>query len=207
MKPKKISVRKISAWQIKNAVRKGCEVFDVHIINNEQIDKKYKPGFEDISILQDFADVFSEEIPRLPPKRDLDFTIELIPGVVPNSKDPYWMKILELNELKLQLQELIDKNYVRPSVSPWGALVLFVKKKDNTLRLCIDYSQLNKMLIKNIYPMSRIDDFFDQLRGRWYLFLIVILLIWGYSIHKRKVASFFLTKRTGAPQDDTLGLT
>ena len=75
------------------------------------------------------------------------------------------MNILELNELKLQLQELIDKNYIRPSVSPWGAPVLFVKKKDGTLCLCIDYRQLNKMKIKNTYPLPRIDDLFDQIRG------------------------------------------
>ena len=75
------------------------------------------------------------------------------------------MKILELNELKSQLKELIDKNYIRPSVSPWGALVIFVKKKDGTLRLCIYYRQLNKMTIKNRYSLPHIDDLFDQLRG------------------------------------------
>ena len=83
--------------------------------------------------------LFSEEIPELPPKRELDFTIELVPGVVPCSKAPYRMDILELNELKSQLKELIDKKYIRPSVSPWRAPVIFVKKKDGTLRLCIDY--------------------------------------------------------------------
>ena len=114
---------------MKKAVRRGCKVFVVNIINNEQIGKEDKPGFEDIPILQDFADVFSEEIPGLPPKRDMDFTIELVPGAVPNLKSPYRMNILDMNKLKLQLQELIDKNYVRPSVSPWGALILFVKKK------------------------------------------------------------------------------
>ena len=110
-------------------------------------------------------DVFPEEIPRLPPKRDLDFMIELIPRVVPDSKDPYRMNILELNELKLQLQELIDKNYVRPSVSPLGAPILFIKKKDGTLRLCIYYHQLNQMTIKNRYPLPPIDDLFDQIHG------------------------------------------
>ena len=103
---------------MKIVVRKGCKVFVVHIMNNEQINKEDKLGFEVISILQDFADVFPEEIQGLPPKRDLDFTIELVPGAVPNSKYPYQMNILEMNELKLQLQELIDKHYVRPSVSP-----------------------------------------------------------------------------------------
>ena len=136
--PRKISVRQISALKLKNVVRKGCKVFVVHIIINDKIDKEDKPRFDDITILQYFSDVFSKEIPRLPPKRDLDFTIELEPGDIPNSVAPYWMNILELNELKLQLQEVIDKNYVRPSVSPWGAPILFIKKKYGTLGLCID---------------------------------------------------------------------
>ena len=110
-------------------------------------------------------DVFPEEIPRLPPKRDLDFTIKLVTRAVPNSKTPYRMNILEMNELKLQLQELIDKHSVRPSVSPWGASIFFVKKKDGTLHLCIDYLQLNTMTIKNRYPLPCIDDLFNQIRG------------------------------------------
>ena len=103
---------------------------------------------EDIPILREYSDVFPEEISGLPPKRELDFTIEMLPGVVPNSKAPYRMNILELNELKLQLKEIINKNYIRPSVSPWGSSVIFVKKKEETLRLCIDYRQLNKMSTK-----------------------------------------------------------
>ena len=88
---------------------------------------------EDISVLKEYSDVFLEEIPGLPPKRELDFTIELVPSVLPSSKSPYQMNILKLNELKSQLKELIDKNYIRPSVSPWGAPIIFVKKKDGTL--------------------------------------------------------------------------
>ena len=114
---------------MKKAVRKVCKVFAVQIINNEQIDKTDKPVFEDIPILLDFMDVYPEEILGLPPKQDLDFAIELVPGEVPNSKSPYRMKILEINELKLQLQELIDKHYVRPSVSPWGAPVFLYKRR------------------------------------------------------------------------------
>ena len=111
----------------------------MHVINDEHLNKEDKLKFNDIPILNEFSDVFPEEIPSLPPKRELDFTIELVQEVVPNSKAPYRMNILELNELKLQLQELIDKNYIRPSVSPWGAPVLFVKNKYGTLRLRIDY--------------------------------------------------------------------
>jgi hypothetical protein len=124
-----------------------------------------KNSIENFPILQEFQDVFQEEIPGLPPKREIDFSIDLVPGAVPVSKAPYRMNVLELNELKYQLQELLDKKYIRPSVSPWGAPVLFVKKKDGTLRLCIDYRQLNKMTIKNRYPLPHIDDLFDQVRG------------------------------------------
>ena len=97
----------------------------------------------------------------MPPNRELEFTIEMVTGAVPSSKSPYQMNILELNELKSQLKELIDKNYIIPSVSPWGAPVIFIKKKDGILRLCIDYRQLNKMTIKNRYPLPCIDDLFD----------------------------------------------
>ena len=95
----------------------------------------------------------------------MEFTIDLVPGTTPISQAPYCMAPSELKELKVQLQELVDKGYIRPSVSPWGALVLFVKKKDGTMRLCIDYRQLNKVTIRNKYPLPRIDDLFDQLRG------------------------------------------
>ena len=97
--PRKVSVRKISALQMKNDVRKGCTIFIIHIINNEQIDKRDKLNFNYTPILQNFSDVFLEEIPRSPPKRDMDFTIKLVTGAVPNSKDPYRMNILELNKL------------------------------------------------------------------------------------------------------------
>eukprot|EP00253_Pinus_taeda_P026946 PITA_26946 len=118
-----------------------------------------------IPVIQEFTDVFPEEIPGLPPKRNIDFTIELVPGAARVSRAPYRMSVPELTELKMQLQELLDKNYIRPSVSLWGALVLFVKKKDRTFRMCIDYRQLNKLTIKNKYPLPRIDELFDQVKG------------------------------------------
>ena len=97
--------------------------------------------------------------------RDIYFIIELVPGVAPVSKTPYRMSIPEMLEMKMQLQELLKKTYIRLSVSPWGAPVLFVKKKYGTLRLCIDYRQLNKVTMKNKYPLPRIDDLFDKMRG------------------------------------------
>ena len=97
------------------------------------------PRLEDYQVLQKFKDVFPNEIPGLPPKRDIDFTIELVPGAAPVSKEPYRMSTLEMLELKKQMKEFLEKTYIRPSVSPWGAPVLFVKNKDGTLKLCIDY--------------------------------------------------------------------
>ncbi|KAL4013983.1 hypothetical protein IC575_026168 [Cucumis melo] len=116
-------------------------------------------------VVRDYPDVFPEELPGLPPHREVEFANELEPGTVPISRAPYRMAPAELKELKVQLQELLDKGFIRPSVSPWGAPVLFVKKKDGSMRLCIDYRELNKVTVKNKYPLPRIDDLFDQLQG------------------------------------------
>ncbi|KAL0543604.1 hypothetical protein IC582_018704 [Cucumis melo] len=116
-------------------------------------------------VVRDYPDVFPEELPGLPPHREVEFAIELEPGTVPISRAPYRMAPAELKELKVQLQELLDKGFIRPSVSPWGAPVLFIKKKDGSMRLCIDYRELNKVTVKNRYPLPRIDDLFDQLQG------------------------------------------
>ncbi|KAL0539443.1 hypothetical protein IC582_023655 [Cucumis melo] len=116
-------------------------------------------------VVREYPDVFLDELPGLPPPREVDFAIELEPGTAPISKAPYRMAPAELKELKVQLQELLDKGFIRPSVSPWGAPVLFVKKKDGSMRLCIDYRELNKVTVKNRYPLPRIDDLFDQLQG------------------------------------------
>ncbi|KAL0551615.1 hypothetical protein IC582_010704 [Cucumis melo] len=116
-------------------------------------------------VVRDYPDVFSEELPGLPPHREIEFAIELEPGTIPISRAPYRMAPAELKELKVQLQELLDKGFIRPSVSPFGAVVLFVKKKDGSMRLCIDYRELNKVTVKNRYPLPKIDDLFDQLQG------------------------------------------
>ena len=113
----------------------------------------------------EYEDVFPDELPGLPPQRDVDFCIELHLGTSPISMTPHRMAPAELQELKVQIQDLLDKRFIRQSTSPWGAPVLFAKKKDKTLRLCIDYRQLNRATIKNQYPLPRIDDLFDQLRG------------------------------------------
>ncbi|MCI19658.1 RNA-directed DNA polymerase (Reverse transcriptase), partial [Trifolium medium] len=105
------------------------------------------------------------DVSDLPPEREVEFTIELVPGTSPISMAPYQMSASELKELKKQLEELLEKKFIRPSVSPWEAPVLLVKKKDGSMRLCVDYRQLNKVTIKNKYPLPRIDDLMDQLAG------------------------------------------
>jgi hypothetical protein len=159
---KLISVRRISALQMKRYRIKGCPLYAIQVLESIENDK---PSLEDHPILGEYRDVFLEEVPGLPPRRDIEFLIELAPGVVLVSRTPYRVSTHELVELKLQLKEMMDKGYIFPSMSPWGAPVLFVKNKDGTLRLCIDYKQLNKITIKNNYPLPRINDLFDQLGG------------------------------------------
>ncbi|RVW72383.1 Transposon Ty3-I Gag-Pol polyprotein [Vitis vinifera] len=130
--------------------------------------EKAQKDITEIPVVRKFQDVFPDELPGLPPHREFDFSIEVYPGTDPISVSPYRMAPLELKELKTQLDELLGKGFIRPSTSPWGAPVLFVKKKDGTLRLCIDYRKLNRVTVKNKYPLPRIDDLFDQLKGAKY---------------------------------------
>ena len=138
-------------------INHGCFGFiaTVHDTQAENI------TIDSVPVVREFADVFPEDLPGLPSMREIEFSIDLVLGTQPISIPPYRMAPAELRELKAQLQELLDKGFIRPSVSPWGAPVLFVKKKDGTMRMCIDYRQLNKATIKNKYPLPRIDDLFD----------------------------------------------
>jgi hypothetical protein len=120
---------------------------------------------ERIPVVCEYPDVFPDELPGMPPDRDIEFAIELQPGTAPISKRPYRMPPAELAELKKQLQELLDKGFIHPSTSPWGCPALFVKKKDESLRLRVDYRPLNAVTIKNKYPLPRINVLFDQLVG------------------------------------------
>ncbi|GKD87520.1 putative reverse transcriptase domain-containing protein [Tanacetum coccineum] len=120
---------------------------------------------KDVPIVQDFPEVFLEELPGLPPARQVEFQIDLVPGVAPVARAPYRLAPSKMKELSEQLQELSDKGIIRPSSLPWGAPVLFVKKKDGSFWMCIDYWELNKLTVKNRYPLLRIDDLFDQLQG------------------------------------------
>jgi hypothetical protein len=118
---------------------------------------------EDIHVVHEFSDVFSDDLPRMPPERAIEFKIELQPGTAPISKAPYKMSRKELAELKIQLKNLLDKCFIHPSSSPWGCPALFVSKKDKGLRLCVDYRPLNAVTIKNKYPLPHFDILFDQL--------------------------------------------
>jgi hypothetical protein len=120
---------------------------------------------KDIPVVYEYPDVFPDDLPGMPPDRDIEFIIKLQPGTAPISKRPYHMPPNELAELKIQLQDLLDKGFIHPSASPCGCPALFVKKKDNSLRLCVDYRPLNAVTIKNKYPLPRIDILFDQLAG------------------------------------------
>jgi hypothetical protein len=129
------------------------------------LNKVQGTSLNEIRISRKYPDVFSEDLPGMPPDRDIEFIIELLPGMPPISKRSYRMPVNELVELKKQIAELQSKGFIRPSSSPWGAPVLFMKKKDRTQRMCVDYRSLNEVTIKNKYPLPRIEDLFDQMKG------------------------------------------
>jgi hypothetical protein len=122
-------------------------------------------SLEHIRIVCEYLDVFLEELPGMPPDHDIDFSIELLPGTAPILKRAYRMDVKDLIELKKQIEELLEKGFIHPSSSPWGAPVLFVNKKDGSRRMCVDYRSLNEVTIMNKYSLPRIEDLFDQMRG------------------------------------------
>ncbi|GKC46700.1 putative reverse transcriptase domain-containing protein, partial [Tanacetum coccineum] len=142
-----------------------------------------EPRISDIPVVRGFTDVFPEDLSGLPLQRQIEFRIDLVPGVTPIVKSPYHLAHSEMQELSGQLQELQDKGFIRPSHSPWGAPVLFVKKKDRSFLMCIDYRELNKITIKNRYLLPRIDDLFDQLQGACYFSKIDL----GSGYHQLRV--------------------
>ncbi|GJS70669.1 putative reverse transcriptase domain-containing protein [Tanacetum coccineum] len=155
----------ISCTKTQKYLLKGCPIFLAHVTAKKAKDKSEEKRLEDVPIVRDFPDVFPEDLPGLPPTRQVEFQIDLVPGAAPVARAPYRLAPSEMKELSEQLQELSDKGFIRPSSSPWGAPVLFVKKKDESFRMCIDYRELNKLTVKNHYPLPRIDDLFDQLQG------------------------------------------
>ena len=156
-----LSTSLISVIQANKMLRKACQGYLVYAIesgNSEML-------LAEVPMVNEFFDVFPEDLPGLSPDREIEFEIELAPGTEPISIAPYRKAPAELKELKVQMEELLSKGFVKISTSPWGAPVLFVKKKDGSLRLCIDYRRLNKVTIRNQYPLPRINDLFDQLQG------------------------------------------
>ncbi|GJX01611.1 putative reverse transcriptase domain-containing protein [Tanacetum coccineum] len=135
------------------------------ITKKETEDKLEEKRLEDVPTIRDIPEVFPEDLPGLPPMRQVEFQIDLVPGAAPVARAPYRLTPSELQELSTQLQELSDKGFIRLSFSPWGSPILFVKKKDGSFRMCIDYRKLNNVTVKNRYPLPRIDDLFDQLQG------------------------------------------
>ncbi|CAN6452104.1 unnamed protein product [Victoria cruziana] len=160
-KPNETGKILVSSVKAIKYVEAGCAAYLVQLSTTEGQVK----SIAEIPVVNDFVDVFPDDLSGLPPEREVEFRIELIPGTSPISKAPYRMAPAELEELKKQLHELTSKGFIRPSVSPWGAPVLFVKKKDGSMRLCIDYRMLNQVTIKNKYPLPRIEDLFDQLKS------------------------------------------
>ncbi|GJZ77136.1 putative reverse transcriptase domain-containing protein [Tanacetum coccineum] len=155
----------ISCTKTQKYMQKGFPIFLAHVTAKEVEDKSEKKQLEDVPIVRDFPEVFPEDLPGLPPTRQVEFQIDLVPGAAPVARAPYRLAPSEMKELSEQLKELSDKGFIRPSSSPWGASVLFVKKKDGSFRMCIDYREINKRTVKNRYPLPRIDDLFDQLQG------------------------------------------
>ncbi|XP_061349883.1 uncharacterized protein LOC133295080 [Gastrolobium bilobum] len=156
-----LSFATISLLQVRKELLRGAAGYLLSI----EAETLVENPIQNVPVVNEFEEVFPDEIPRLPPQREVEFSIELIPGVGPISIAPYRMVPLELRELKKQIEELLAKEFIRPSTSPWGAPAILIKKKDGSLRLCVDYRQLNKVTVKNKYPLPRIDDFMDQLRG------------------------------------------
>ncbi|KAA3483624.1 DNA/RNA polymerases superfamily protein [Gossypium australe] len=150
----------ISSMSAQKYMRKGCDAYLTYVLDT----KVSEPKIESVPVVCEYPDVFLEDLPGLPPIREVEFAIELVPGTSPISIPPYRMAPTELKELKAQLQGLTNRGFARPIFSPWGAPVLFVKKKDGSMSLCIDYRQLNKVTIKNKYLLLIIDYLFDQLK-------------------------------------------
>ena len=158
---RELSFCMISAMTAHKMLCKGCQGYLAYVV---EIGKE-GTTLDEIPVVREFPDVFPDDIAGLPPEREVEFAIDLIPGTEPISIPPYRMAPAELRELKAQLEALLSKGFIRPSISPWGAPFLFVKKKYGSLRLCIDSRQLNKVTIRNQYPLPRIDELFDQLQG------------------------------------------
>nr|GEZ16926.1 putative reverse transcriptase domain-containing protein [Tanacetum cinerariifolium] len=158
-----------TSYATQKYIQKGCRVHLAQATSKKAEDKSKEKRLEDVPIVREFLKVFPEDLPGLPHARQVEFQIDLVPGAAPVARASYRLAPAEMQELSTQLQELSDRGFIRPSSSPWGAPILFVKKKDGSFWMCIDYLELNKLTVKNRYPLLKIDDLFDQLqRSRVY---------------------------------------
>nr|GFB38113.1 putative reverse transcriptase domain-containing protein [Tanacetum cinerariifolium] len=155
---KVVSTNSVRHRPYANRIR-GSQLFMAQVTEKEPAKKQ----LQDMPVICNFLEVFPDDLPRLPPPRQVEFKIGLIPGAAPITRAPYRLAPSKLKELSDQLKELFEKGFIRPSSSPWRAPVLFMKKKDGSFRMCIDYRELNKLTVKNRYPLLRIDNLFDQL--------------------------------------------
>ncbi|GJR62242.1 putative reverse transcriptase domain-containing protein [Tanacetum coccineum] len=194
----------ISCSKAQEYMAKGCQIFLAQISAKKEEDKSEGKQLKDVPIVRDFPEVFPEDLPGLPPARPVEFQIDLIPGAAPVARAPYRLAPSEMKELSEQLQELSDKGFIRPSSSPWGAPVLFVKKKDGSFRMCIDYRELNKLTVKNRYPLPRIDDLFDQLQGSS-IYLKIDLKSDYHHLRKEKLYAKFSKCEFWIPKIQFLG--
>ncbi|KAH0784257.1 hypothetical protein KY290_003855 [Solanum tuberosum] len=151
----------VSCLKARKMISKGCTYHTFRVMDIES----ETPSLDSVPVVSEFLEVFPGDFLGIPPEREIDFGIEFLPYTQPISIPPYRMAPAELKELKEQLNDLLDKCSIQASISPWGAPVLFVRKKDGSLRICIDYRQLYKVTIKNKYPLPRIEDLLDQLQG------------------------------------------
>ncbi|GJW98693.1 putative reverse transcriptase domain-containing protein [Tanacetum coccineum] len=151
----------ISCIKARKYIERGCKLFLAQVTEKEPADRSLK----DVPVIRDFPEVFPDDLLRLPAPQQVEFRIELVPGSAPVAHAPYHLAPSEMKELVGQLQDLSEKGFIRLSSSPWGASVLFVKKKDGSFCMCIDYRELKRLIVKNRYPLQRINDLFDQLQG------------------------------------------
>ena len=151
-----------SAARARQYIQHGCAGYLAYVVDTRV---REQLSVSEVPVVREFADVFPEELPGVPPERQVELRIDLVPGAAPIAKATYRLASPEMQDLSSQLQELLGKQFIRPSSSPWGAPILFVRKKDTSHHMCVDYRELNKLTVKNRYPLPRIDDLFDQLQG------------------------------------------